>query len=373
MAALQHASGGKVIEDYSHTLPAIERDQAQQASLFGGELDLLLQKLPDVVRTTLEDVTRHDGGEGAEKGSIVSMDNLAEIYIQSGRVPEAIFADNRGRKHRHPLTVGRCTEEDIAMFRNTFDGDDNVFMTHRKGIAGTLHRLSIIVHPTSICGPKQQPRVIGVTARVGRAIYGTLQKMAPQLLSCTESLLLIGRPGVGKTTVLREFARMLSADLSLVVVVVDKSNELGGDGMTPHDAIGSARWMPVGKRGLQADVLREAVENQTPDVVICDEISTTEEVEAARTMGQRGVRIIASVHGSTLAEVAHCSQRGILLGGQVPLLVLAVATPDLPPASLAQRHAVLFMLEDLCLVMLVCTTKKPRTFGALFGEFARGM
>jgi stage III sporulation protein SpoIIIAA len=131
---------------------------------------------------------------------------------------------------------------------------------------------------------------------------------------------------------------MLSADLSLVVVVVDKSNELGGDGMTPHDAIGSARWMPVGKRGMQADVLREAVENQTPDVVICDEISTTAEVEAARTMGQRGVRIIASVHGSTLAEVAHCSQRGILLGGQVPCLLWPRRNTRSAPACLAQRH-----------------------------------
>jgi stage III sporulation protein SpoIIIAA len=312
-------NGGRIIDDFRSALTADDTQQAHQKDLFRVELEQLLCKLPAVVRKALEDAVSESSSE------IMSMDNLAEIYIQNGRVPEAIFADHEGRKLRHPITRGCCDENDVAMFRETFDGDQAIFTTHRKGIAGTLHRLSIIVHPTIACSITKQPRIIGVTARVGRAIHGILQKMAPHVLFSTESLLLIGKPGVGKTTVLREFARMLSENQELIVVVVDKTNEIGGDGLIPHQSIGSARWMPVGKRGLQAEVLREAVENQTPDVVICDEISTKEEVEAARGMGQRGVRIIASVHGSTLAEISHCNERGMLVGGQTSVTLTDTA------------------------------------------------
>jgi len=317
--ALDLAGGGRQIEDFSHTLARIDTQQQAQKDVFRVELSLLLEKLPEQVRVALNRAC--DNTDQA----LCRMDNLSEIYIQRGRKPEAIFADERGCKLRRELTPNACDEHDIALFAETFQGDDTLGTTHRKGVAGTLHRLSIIVHPTHVCAVTKQPRVIGVTARVGRSIHGILEKMAPILLKTTQSLLLIGRPGVGKTTVLREFARMLSEDKGLVVVVVDKTNEIAGDGIDPHPAIGSARWMPVGKRGLQADVLREAVENQSPDVVICDEISTKEEVEAARTMGMRGVRIIATVHGATLAELAHCNERGILVGGQTSVTLTDAA------------------------------------------------
>jgi len=263
--------GGRLLLDFSENLVAIDEVQAKQKVLFRGELELLLQRLPAAVRTALEEQTgaagscdgSSGGGSHPAAAPLVTMDNLSEIYIQSGRLPEAIFADDAGRKTRIPLTLGKCTEEDIEMFRETFADDEAIMTTHRKGIAGTLHRLSILVHPTSLCGPAKQPRVIGVTARVGRSIFGILEKMAPQVaiasnsilpsISCTcllfivqytvmqvlrsrESLLLIGRPGVGKTTVLREFARMLSADRHLVVVVVDKTNEIGGTYIPPSPA-----------------------------------------------------------------------------------------------------------------------------------------
>lgn len=307
-----------VLADFSHTIADVNAQQQQQRARFGAELEQLLCKLPAVVRAALDSLC-------SAGGASVSLDNLAEIYIQQGRFPEAIFCDETGQKQRHVIGSGKCDEADVLLFRDTFGGDEEVFRTHRKGVAGTLHRLSILVHPTNVCAATKQPKVIGVTARVGRAIFGVLEKMAPHVLRSTNSLLLIGRPGVGKTTVLREFARMLSYDERLVVVVVDKTNEIGGDGVTPHEAIGSARWMPVGKPGLQADVLREAVENQSPDVVICDEISTKEEVEAARTMAQRGVRIIASVHGSTLAELSNCNERGMLVGGQTSVTLTDAA------------------------------------------------
>jgi nucleoside-triphosphatase THEP1 len=130
-----------------------------------------------------------------------------------------------------------------------------------------------------------------------------------------QSLLIIGRPGFGKTTVLREVARILSQDRKLNVVVVDKTCEIAGDGETPHPAIGNARWMPVGRPNLQHVIMREAVENQSPDVIIVDEISTAQEVEACKTIAQRGVQLIATVHGQTLPEILNCKERGSLVGG----------------------------------------------------------
>ncbi len=130
------------------------------------------------------------------------------------------------------------------------------------------------------------------------------------------SLVLIGKPGVGKTTCLREISRILSDDRSLNVVVVDKTCEIAGDGDAPHAAIGKARWMPVGKPNMQHTIMREAIENMSPDVIIVDEISTPQEVEAARTIAQRGVQLIATVHGKTLPEVIMCKEeRGSLVGG----------------------------------------------------------
>mmetsp|Transcript_25633 Transcript_25633/g.71687 ORF Transcript_25633/g.71687 Transcript_25633/m.71687 type:complete len:216 (+) Transcript_25633:596-1243(+) len=129
------------------------------------------------------------------------------------------------------------------------------------------------------------------------------------------SLVLIGRPGVGKTTVLREFASLLSLNMSLNVAVVDKTLEIAGAGLEPHPAIGCARWMPVGHQAKQADIMREAVENQSPHVIIVDEISSESEVEAGQTIAQRGVALIATVHGDTLAELINDRERGPLMGG----------------------------------------------------------
>lgn len=127
--------------------------------------------------------------------------------------------------------------------------------------------------------------------------------------------MIIGKPGVGKTTALREISNILSQNKYLNTVVVDKTCELAGDGLEPHPAIGKARWMPVGKANMQADIMREAVENQSPDCVIVDEISSGGEVDAARTIAQRGVQLIATVHGTTLPEILHCRERGNLVGG----------------------------------------------------------
>lgn len=185
------------------------------------------------------------------------------------------------------------------MFQSFFDADENSQMTttKRRGIAGTLHRVSLITHPMRV-----PEKVLGVAVRVGRAMQGLMETMAWKtflidLSRRKHSLVLIGKPGVGKTTCLREIARALASDRTLNVVVADKTCEIAGDGDCPHSAIGRARWMPVGRPNLQHTIMREAVENQTPDVIVVDEISTPAEVEAARTISQRGVQLIATVHG----------------------------------------------------------------------------
>lgn len=293
---------GPVIQDTRKDIPLAPREDVN----FRSELDQLFRALPQAVANCLHDVVKERG---------INLYALTEIYIQIGRKPEAIFVNHTtGQKERVFITELMVESSDIQLFADTFDGE--VPAHHRIGVEGTLHRISLIVHPTRSL---MRDHVLGVTARVGRVVQGTVERMAAFMLQKefdNKSLVLIGRPGVGKTTVLREYARLLSADTRLNVIVVDKTCELAGDSATPHSAIGSARWMPVGKPHMQHQVLREAVENQSPDVIIVDEISTPDEVEAARSIAQRGVRLIATIHGDTLPEILNCRERGNLLGGQ---------------------------------------------------------
>jgi stage III sporulation protein SpoIIIAA len=251
---------------------------------------------------------------------------LNEIYLQLGQYPECIFTEEDGRTCRHQILDRHCTKSEIDIFAQFFQDEDNhtndktngrtKSTTKRKGISGTLHRISRITDPS-----RNPEKVLGVTVRVGRAMQGLLQTMASgstflePLTSQRQSLLLIGKPGVGKSTALREIAFILSQDPYLTVVVVDKSKELAGDGETPHPAIGKSRWMPVGRRNLQHEIMLEAVENQSPDVLIVDEISNEDEVKAARTIAQRGVMLIATVHGQTVPELVNDRERGPLMGG----------------------------------------------------------
>lgn len=242
--------------------------------------------------------------------------HLNEIYLQLGQHPECIFADPQrgGKTTRIEILDRPCTQAEIDIFGAFFNEESG--MSKRRGISGTLHRVSLITKPSL-----KPEKVLGVTVRVGRAMQGLLQTMAGgldfllPLANRRQSLLLIGKPGVGKTTALREISYILSQDPSLRVVVVDKSLEIAGDGSEPHRAIGKARWMPVGVPRMQHEIMLEAVENQSPDVVIVDEISNEREVKAAQTIAQRGVMLIATVHGNTLPELIQDRERSALVGG----------------------------------------------------------
>ncbi len=223
---------------------------------------------------------------------------LLEIVLDLGRLPEARYPHEEAM-----LSETEVTEADIdfVVSRIGMFTSDN-----RAGIERTLHRIS--------CLRNRQGRIIGLTLRVGRAVFGTI-RIIEDLVRDEKSVLLLGRPGVGKTTMLREVARFLADDQNRRVIVVDTSNEIAGDGDIPHPGIGSARRMQVPSPELQHAVMIEAVENHMPEVIIIDEIGTDLEAAAARTIAERGVQLIATAHGNTLENLVMNPTLSDLVGG----------------------------------------------------------
>jgi stage III sporulation protein SpoIIIAA len=223
---------------------------------------------------------------------------LLEVVLDLGRPPEARFP--RREMVLNPKEVDQEDIDYIASRVSSF-GDDN-----RAGIERTLHRISAIRN--------RKGRIIGLTCRVGRAVFGTI-KVIEDLIQSGKSVLLLGRPGVGKTTMLREVARVLADDLDKRVIIVDTSNEIAGDGDIPHPAIGHARRMQVTTPTMQHAVMIEAVENHMPEVIVIDEIGTELEAQAARTIAERGVQLVGTAHGNTLENLMMNPTLADLIGG----------------------------------------------------------
>ena len=259
-----------------------ERRTTQKVTV--DDLDAFLRALPPAVRSGLL--------------SSPELPELLEVILDLGRPPLARF-----RTREINLTDEEVTEGDIAAVTAHIGpfGDDN-----RAGIERTLHRIS--------CFRNRTGRIVGLTCRVGRAVYGTIA-IIEDLVVADRSVLLLGRPGVGKTTMLREVARVLADDARRRVVVVDTSNEIAGDGDIPHPAIGRARRMQVRSPSLQHAVMIEAVENHTPEVIIIDEMGTELEATAARTIAERGVQLIGTAHGNTLDNLIMNPTLSDLVGG----------------------------------------------------------
>jgi stage III sporulation protein SpoIIIAA len=223
---------------------------------------------------------------------------LIEVVMDLGRRPEARFPDSEVS-----LLDREIVEADIAFVVEhigTF-GDDN-----RAGIERTLHRISAIRN--------RNGKIVGLTCRIGRAVFGTIE-IINDFVESGKSILIMGRPGIGKTTMLREAARVLADDMGKRVVVVDTSNEIAGDGDIPHPAIGKARRMQVRTPSLQHEVMIEAVENHMPQVIIIDEIGTELEAQAARTIAERGVQLIGTAHGNNLDNLMLNPTLSDLIGG----------------------------------------------------------
>jgi len=248
------------------------------------DLDKLLGVLPDIIRQYLE---QH-----------AQCHSLIEVVMDLGRRPEARFPGKA--EYLSESTVSR-EHLDYCIGRvGHFSGDN------RAGIEQTLHRISAIRN--------RQGEIVGLTCRVGRAVFGTIG-MIRDLVETGKSILLLGRPGVGKTTALREIARVLADDLEKRVVIIDTSNEIAGDGDVPHPAIGRARRMQVARPELQHQVMIEAVENHMPEVIVIDEIGTELEAMAARTIAERGVQLIGTAHGNQIENLVKNPTLSDLVGG----------------------------------------------------------
>ena len=259
--------------------PGREREQREQL-----ELDLVLNVLPPDVAGVLRD--RDD------------LDQLLEVVLDLGRLPEARLVSGDAELNDEPVTTADL--ENVIERIGDF-GDDN-----RAGIERTLHRISAIRN--------RRGQVIGITCRVGRAVFGTI-KIIEDLAFSGKNILLLGRPGVGKTTMLREMARVLSQEAKKRVIIVDTSNEIAGDGDVPHPAIGRSRRMQVPTPSQQHGVMIEAVENHMPETIVIDEMGTEQEAAAARTIAERGVQLIATAHGNTLDNLIMNPTLSDLVGG----------------------------------------------------------
>ena len=248
------------------------------------DLDLLLEALPPHI---VEPVRQQD-----------SLAELLEIVMDLGRLPTARFLDREV-----VLSEQEVTQDDLDYVTARIGdfGQDN-----RAGIERTLHRISAVRN--------RKGKTVGLTCRVGRAVFGTI-RVIEDLVASGKSILLLGRPGVGKTTMLREVARVLADQLRKRVVVVDTSNEIAGDGDIPHPGIGRARRMQVPTPFLQHEVMIEAVENHMPEVIIIDEIGRELEAEAARTIAERGVQLVATAHGNSLENLSSNPTLADLIGG----------------------------------------------------------
>ncbi len=246
------------------------------------DLEALLAVLPPPIEASLRAANKSE--------------DLLEIILDLGRPPEARFVD-----HELTLNEKEVTSEEIDYIVSRISEFDE---DNRAGIARTLHRISAIRN--------RKGRIVGLTCRVGRAVYGTIN-IIQDIVESGKSILLLGRPGVGKTTMLREVARVLAEHKR--VVIVDTSNEIGGDGDIPHPAVGRARRMQVKTPALQYEVMIEAVENHMPEVIVIDEIGRELEAVAARTIAERGVQLVGTAHGNTLENLMQNPTLCDLIGG----------------------------------------------------------
>src|SRR5215510_6041046 len=231
------------------------------------DLEKLKEVLPDYLVDALEQINRKD--------------DLVEVIMDLGRVPTARYND--GERVLDEREISHDEIQYVVAKIGMFDADN------RGGLERTLHRISAIRN--------RRGEIVGLTCRIGRAVYGTID-IIQDIIESGRSVLILGAPGVGKTTMLREAARVLAE--SKRVVIVDTSNEIGGDGDIPHPAVGRARRMQVTTPNRQHEVMIEAVENHNPQVIVIDEIGRMQEAEAARTIAERGVQLIGTAHGQTL-------------------------------------------------------------------------
>lgn len=295
------------------------------------EFSIILSVLPRPIRQWLE--------------SFDSVDNLVEIVLDKGRNPQLRFYDEE--KHifyTESLEAFVVEEKHLkSVVKNKLAS--KVHSNHRLGLKNTLHRVSVIYN--------LDYEIIGLTIRIGRIIEGTLNTII-DLVASEKSILLIGRPGSGKTSKLREASRFMSTEMEKRVVIVDTSNEIAGEGDVPHPFVGNARRLMVPETNgnkAQERTMIEAVENHMPEVIVVDEISTEKEAYACRTIVERGVLLLATAHGDTLENVVENPRLKTVMGG-VNVVTLSdheAKKRELPKTCRERAYAPVFdVVVELC-------------------------
>ncbi len=184
---------------------------------------------------------------------------------------------------------------------------------NRCGIDKTLHRIACI-------RGKDGQSILGLTIRIGRILTPQIDLIA-DIIDTGESVLFLGKPAAGKTTKLRECADYLSTEGGKRVIIIDSCNEIGGEGNVPHFAVGRARRMPIPQGKKQYEIMLEAVESHNPQVLIIDEISTREEAMACKTIGERGIQLLASAHGERIENLIKNPAINTIIGGAASVTV----------------------------------------------------
>lgn len=248
------------------------------------DFEKLIENLPFFLQENLKKHSYHD--------------QLIEIILDLGRRPEARFSF--GPEYLSQKIISWQDLDYVTKRLSKFSNEN------RAGIERTLHRIS--------CIRNRQFLINGLTCRIGRSIFGTVSVIR-DLLESEKSILILGKPGVGKTTIIREIGRVLADELEKRVIIIDTANEIAGDSDIPHFGIGKARRMQVPKTELQHQIMIEAVENHMPQVIIIDEIGTELEVLAARTIAEKGVQLVGTTHGNCLENLIKNPPLSNLIGG----------------------------------------------------------
>jgi hypothetical protein len=247
-------------------------------------LEKMLSIFPDRIKSTL---LKHP-----EKLKLI------EITIDLGKIPQARFFS-----HYEYVSSTAINNSEISKIINSLTKFNN---DNRTGINKTLHRISCIKNKDGI--------IVGLTCRIGRNISGGIT-IIRDLLETKKSILLLGQPGSGKTTIIREIANILSSENDKRVIVIDNANEIGGGNDITHNGIGYSRRMQVETNKVPEKTMIEAVENHTPEVIIIDEIGTQREAETTQTIAERGVQLIATAHGYFLLNLLKNPTLSQLVGG----------------------------------------------------------
>lgn len=229
---------------------------------------------------------------------------VEEITFALGKGVEVAYGDLRVTYNRPTTTADMSRLDTGGAFRK--DG--------RRGIEGTLHRIARFTDISGDDASGQSGKSNMIKVRVGRVLVGVAEPLREVLYAMRHGVLIIGPPGVGKTTLLRDMIRILQEVYAGKMIVVDTSLEICGEGDTPHAFLRLGQRVMVGHPSRQKAMIDQALMNGGPQLLAFDEIGYRDDVENVIFGAQRGVLPVGSVHGYTIFDVIRSPRLRPLIG-----------------------------------------------------------